>query len=186
MIFCNTKYEGTEIVESINNIQCTELWNKVEPDLRKMCKVKLQSSPNDIDDVISEAFLALCKRISENGWPENPSAWLYGTVNNLIKLKHRKLQKEKEKVISITDKEYEIPLDYDFTEQIEDNLMIEMLECDIEKQLSEQEKMLLRFIYIDKLKMKEIAKILHTTETAVKQKHYRLCRHICETVKKKI
>lgn len=172
-------------MENDCNLQCAELWNKYEPDLRRLCGLKLQSYADEIDDVISETFLALCKKVTESGPPENPKAWLYGTANNLINLKFRKLYRAKEKTVSLSDKEYELPYSHDFAEEIEDNLLIEELKSELEKELSEQEKALLRYIYDDGLKMKKIAEILHTTEAAVKQKHYRLCNKIRKTASKK-
>ena len=38
---------------------CTEIWQEYESQLRKICKIKLQSHPNEIDDVMSEVSLAL-------------------------------------------------------------------------------------------------------------------------------
>mgnify|MGYP004447395681 CR=1 FL=1 len=38
---------------------CTEIWQEHESQLRKICKIKLQSHPNEIDDVMSEVSLAL-------------------------------------------------------------------------------------------------------------------------------
>lgn len=163
---------------------CTELWDEYEPNLRRLCRIKLQSHPDETDDVISELFLFLCKKVSESGPPENPKAWLYGTANNLINLKYRKIYKDKEIITSSSAKEYELPYTNDFTDEITDNLLIEQLNNELEKELSEQEKALMKFIYKDGLKMKEIAEILKTSEAAVKQKHYRLCRKIRKTANK--
>lgn len=170
-------------MESIENLQCAELWNKIEPGLRKLCIAKLQSAPDEIDDIIAEAFLALCKKVSESGMPENPNAWMYSTVNHLIISKYRKQQQDKSKIVNINSFNG-LPLDYDLAKEIEDRLLLERLKDVLEKELSEQEKLLLRLIYDDELKMKEIADILHTTETAVKQKHYRLSKNIRNIAKK--
>lgn len=55
---------------------CTEIWQEYESQLRKICKIKLQSHPNEIDDVMSEVSLALCKQIKK-----------YGEYNNGIKIR---------------------------------------------------------------------------------------------------
>ena len=44
---------------------CTEIWQEYESQLRKICKIKLQSHPNEIDDVMSEVSLALCKQYNK-------------------------------------------------------------------------------------------------------------------------
>ena len=76
---------------------CTEIWQEYESQLRKICKIKLQSHPNEIDDVMSEVSLALCKQIKKYGEPNKPKQWLYATLNNIINLKYRELYKFKEK-----------------------------------------------------------------------------------------
>ena len=52
----------------MNSIQreiCENLWNEYEPQLRKICRVKLRSCPDEVDDVMSEVSLALCKQIEK-------------------------------------------------------------------------------------------------------------------------
>lgn len=85
----------------MNSIQreiCENLWNEYEPQLRKICRVKLRSCPDEVDDVMSEVSLALCKQIEKFGKPEKPKQWLYATFNNIINLKYRKyINKRKNK-----------------------------------------------------------------------------------------
>lgn len=163
---------------------CTELWAQYEPNLRRLCKIKLQNYPDETDEVISELFLALCRKVSESGPPDNPKAWLYAAANNLINLKYRKIYKDKEKTVSLSDREYELPYTNDFADEIEDNILVEQLKEDLDKELTQQEKAFLGYIYQDGLKMKDIASLLNTTEAAVKQKHYRLINKIRKTAKK--
>ena len=163
------------------NRQCAELWNEYEPQFRKLCSIKLQSAPDEVEDVISEAFLALCKKVSESGMPKKPRAWLYKTVNNLINLKYRELGKKSRKTVSLTGKEYYLPFNRDYFEEIEDNILLEKLKAALNEKLSDRDKKLIKYIYEDKLKMREIAEIFQTSESAVKMAHYRLCRLIQET-----
>ena len=84
----------------MNSIQreiCENLWNEYEPQLRKICRVKLRSCPDEVDDVMSEVSLALCKQIEKFGKPEKPKQWLYATFNNIIinKRKNKKTLKTK-------------------------------------------------------------------------------------------
>lgn len=163
-------------METVDNIQFVELWNQYEPRLRQMCNIKLQSVPDEIDDVISEVFLALCKKVNESGLPKNPKTWLYGTLNNKILKEYEKIYKEK--AISMADIEYILPSSIDFIEEIEDKSFLDNLIKICEKELTESEKTLLLYVYKERLTMKEIAEILHSSEFAVKQKHYRLCKHL--------
>lgn len=71
----------------MNSIQreiCENLWNEYEPQLRKICRVKLRSCPDEVDDVMSEVSLALCKQIEKFGKPEKPKQWLYATLIILL------------------------------------------------------------------------------------------------------
>ena len=90
---------------------CTEIWQEYESQLRKICKIKLQSHPNEIDDVMSEVSLALCKQIKKYGEPNKPKQWLYATLNNIINLKYRELYKFKEKQESLENNDFELPFE---------------------------------------------------------------------------
>ena len=50
--------------------------------------------------------------------------------------------------------------------------------------LSNDECVIIKYIYFDRLKMKEIADIIGSTESAVKQKHYRICNKLRKLAKK--
>ena len=98
----------------MNSIQreiCENLWNEYEPQLRKICRVKLRSCPDEVDDVMSEVSLALCKQIEKFGKPEKPKQWLYATFNNIINLKYREIYKQKEKQENIENKDFELPFE---------------------------------------------------------------------------
>lgn len=72
-----------------------------------------------------------------------------------------------------------------------DDLMIS--DSDIEKvadviigELSEEDRELLEYFHYRKMSMKEIALLTGKSEGAVKQHHYRLCKHIRKRVKEEI
>ena len=64
--------------------KCEALFRQFEPQLRRICRVKLRGRPDDTDDVISDVFTALCEKFEKDGAPDNPQAWLYGVLNNKI------------------------------------------------------------------------------------------------------
>lgn len=173
-------------LDTAGEAQCAELWRQYEPYLRRFCWLHLQSHPDEIDNVISEIFLALCRKLSSDEPLIHPQAWLYKTADHVIQAKYRAIYKEREKAIRFSDREYSLPYAQNFAEEVENELFVEELQQKLDKELSPQEKELLRYIYEDQLKMKEIAGILHTTESAVKQKHYRLCHKIRGIAKKLI
>lgn len=157
---------------------CTELWYKHEPQLRKACSYKLKKYPCDVDDVISEVFLALCQKILKDGEPNNPESWLYATMNNLAAIKFKQIYKEREKEISIHDNDVDLPYDSNFENTVHDNILIGDFFKSFQMKLNEQENRLIQYIYSDELSMKEIAEIKQSTANAIKQQHYRLMKKI--------
>lgn len=160
-----------------------ELWKEYEPNLRNLCNYKLSSYPNEVDDVISETYLALCSAIDKGVEIQNPKAWLYATVNNQIKLKYSEIDRKKRIYINLDSVEHKLFYNVDFDEKQLNEETIKRLKDDILEELVDSEKTLLILIYDRKIKLKEIAKILNTTEAAVKQKHYRLKRKIKKLAK---
>ena len=170
-------------MEELKNRICEQLWVENEPALRKLCRVKMQSCQDEIDDVISEVFLALCQKVATDNIPENPKAWLYAALNNIIKLKYRKLYKLKEKQTSLTDEQFELPFGCDDIEEKIDEIYLSEIKDKLKSLLTEDEYQIIKSIHFDKLKMKEIAGINNSTESAIKQKHYRICRKLRKILK---
>ena len=170
-------------MNTIENETCEELWNKYEPQLRKICRIKLRSCSDEVDDVISEVFLALCQKTDKDAPPEKPKQWLYGTLNNLINLKYRELYKLKEKQDSLDDMEVELPFEENGIEEKIEEIYNNEIKDKLQAFLSKDEYKIVKYIYFDKLKMKEIAVLLNSTESAVKQKHYRICNKLRKAAK---
>lgn len=169
----------------MNNSELKKYWEDYEPDIRRICKIKLRSCPNEVDDVIQEVFLAFCKKVKTDGIPEKPKAWIYGTFRNILNLKYREIYKRQEHERSLTDKDYELPYEYDFTEMIIMKESVDEINGIINEVTTDSDKKLLKCIYEDNMKMKEAAEILGSTESAVKQKNYRINRRIRKAVMKK-
>ena len=167
----------------MNSIQreiCENLWNEYEPQLRKICRVKLRSCPDEVDDVMSEVSLALCKQIEKFGKPEKPKQWLYATFNNI---KNREIYKQKEKQENIENKDFELPFEQNGIEEKIEEIYNNEIRDKLSTFLSNDECIIIKYIYFDRLKMKEIADIIGSTESAVKQKHYRICNKLRKSAK---
>ena len=136
---------------------CTEIWQEYESQLRKICKIKLQSHPNEIDDVMSEVSLALCKQIKKYGEPNKPKQWLYATLNNIINLKYRELYKFKEKQESLENNDFELPFEENGIESKIEEIYNNEIRDKLSTFLSNDEYIIIKYIYFDRLKMKEIA-----------------------------
>lgn len=162
---------------------CEQLWIEHEPKLRSVCTAKMQSCLREVEDVISDVFVALCEQVENDGMPENPRAWLYGTLNNLIKHKFRDVYKSKDKETSLYAQEYKVPYGSDLIEQKVDEIYEKQIKDKLQYILTEDEYQTIYAIHFEKRKMKEVAQIFGTTESAIKQKHYRICNKLRRIIK---
>ena len=153
---------------------CTEIWDSYEPWVRKISNIKLRSCPDEVDDLVSEVFLALCKQVSDNGAPEKPKEWLNGTLRNLLNRKYTKIYKIRENETNLLEEEFRLPFKNDDINRKENEIYIEELMKLFDDTLSDSELELLNYIFNYELKSKEIAVLMNTTEAAIKQKRYRL------------
>ena len=163
---------------------CAEIWESHEPLIRKICSIKLKSSPNEIDDVVSDVFLALCKQVSESGAPEKPREWLCGTLRNMLNKKYTAIYKIRENETSLSDEEFRLPLNNDDINRKENEIYIEELMKLFDNKLNDSDLELLDYIFNHGLKSKKIAVLKNTTEAAIKQKRYRLYLKLRKIVRK--
>lgn len=172
-------------MNSVFEFQCADIWQTYEPYIRTLCKIKLRDHSDDIDEVVADTFLALCEMVSTHGMPENPKAWLFGTAIHKIKGKYRQVNKSNHMAERFADKEYALSFDVmtDPAEITENKLWIEHLQGKLIAQLSADEIELLDLIYKQNLKMKDIAFMKNSTESAVKQKSYRIHKKLRQLVK---
>ncbi len=174
----NTTYDKSKI--------CEELWKDIEPNLRRICKVKMASCPEEIDDVLAEVALILCSQYGdEKDSVENPRAWLYSVLNYTIVKKYKQLRKNKQMHTQFYDCS-DLCYNVDFDDKLISELDIETLITEIENELNDKEKTLINCVCIKKQKYREIAEEYNTTEFAVKQKFYRLNKKIKKMANKKI
>lgn len=175
-----------DITESSKHELCKSLWLKNEPKLRRLCTYKLSNHPDEIEDILSEAALIFWTAIINGKTIEYPNSWLYSVVNNLIKKKYTEINIEKERKLPLDEESlitYSLSVGYDFDSLRLTDELIEKFSMEIDSLLSSDEKQLYEYVYEDRLKMKEIAAKLSSTESAVKQKNYRLHRKVKRLVK---
>lgn len=166
---------------------CKKLWNDCKDELASLCRFKLSSHLDEVEDVVAEAFYYLCLAVFEDKTITNYKAWLIAVTNNLIKRKYTELNKMK--LINTVLNEEDIDIEYNddiFLDSLIPESVIEKL-CDaIICELTPKEQRLYRYIYKDKLKMKEIAAILGITEVNARQRHHRLSKKLKEMIKNHI
>lgn len=165
---------------------CISLWNEYKDELTSMCQYKLSSHPSEVEDVISDTFYYLCVAVFEDRKIDNYRAWLSAVTNNLIKKKYTELNKIKFKNITYNEEDIEAYgyIDDMFLDSMISDSVIEGL-CDaIICELKLVEQKLYHYVYVDKLKMKEIAVLLDITEANVRQRNHRLTKKLKTMIKK--
>lgn len=134
----------------------------------------MESVPDEIDDVISEVFLALCKKVNESGMPEDPRAWLYKTLSNRIARKFKDIYAHRQRTVDVAEIEDVFPSDGNFVEELETRTFLEELRARCFAELSEDDMKLIECVYTLDMSMKEVAHIFKISEFAAKQRCYRL------------
>ncbi len=163
-----------------NKALCEALWEQYEPRLRVICEVKLSGLPDEVDDVISEVFTALCERLEKFGPPERPQAWLYGVLNNKINTRLREIYRKRKKEQPLPEDEVDVP--FEPTENAIDELTDEIYAAEIRDKLRgllrDDEYELISEIYYEHMTRRDAALKAGTTESAIKQKHYRIMKKL--------
>lgn len=165
------------------NKLCEKLWLEYEPLMRKISIYKLQSRPSEIDEVVAEAYLALCEAVHSNKKINDYKSWLYATVNNLIKIKYNDSTIYKNRFVELNDELYQLSYNIDFIdEMITDDDIDEILET-IYSQMDLKEKLIAEYSFDQNLPFKEIGDKMGITEDAAKQRRYRLALKVKKLVK---
>lgn len=164
---------------------CEELWLEYEPKLRKICMAKFKGNADTADDIVARVYLALCERLDRDDMPGAPVAWLYGVMNNIINTEYRELYNRQSRIIAFDDIEYNLPFTDGGVEDKIDEVYNGEIKAKLRRILSEDEYAIIEYIYFDRLKMKEIACKIGSTQSAVKQKHYRICNKLRKAARDK-
>ena len=94
---------------------CKNLWDEYKDELTNICRYKLSSHPDEIDDIIADTFYYLCVAVFEERRIDNYRAWLVAVTNNLIKKKYTELNKTKLKNVIYNDEDVDI---YGYTDDM--------------------------------------------------------------------
>lgn len=155
--------------------QLYDIWAEHEPYIRKLCKYKLSSMPDYIDDCIQDVFLDLSCAMQKGKVINNPKAWLTVVANNKIKDLYTKAKKESEKFLSLSSESYE-SLSASVSDEyfaVSDEQLL-LIKDKVISELKAEEQELLYCRYELKKSINEIAAELNTTENNVYQRLFRL------------
>lgn len=124
--------------------------------MKKICHAKMADN-NDIDDIISETYLAFYEHCKKHGLPDNPTAWLYSILNRRINNKCREVYKNARNKVHL-DEIQNLSFEVDFEEELLKNVSIDELKTKIISKLTNDEYNLYELIYEKGTKYAEIAK----------------------------
>ena len=165
----------------------TEIWYKYRPEMRRFCYANLKGYKEEAEDIVERAFYLLWKKMAEDDLPPVPQAWLYKTIDNLIKAEYRRQKKDQKYLTfgSTTCENLRYVVDLD-EEMAKEELNQELVNA-VNNELTEDEKELIRYLFIEEKSHKEIAEILGISDNAVKQRRFRMIRknQLIATEKKK-
>lgn len=67
----------------------TKIWNENVMSLRKCCLSKMQENSEEAEEIVTEVFDLLWKKMKTDGVPANANMWLYATLEKAMKEKPR-------------------------------------------------------------------------------------------------
>lgn len=154
----------------------TQIWNEHIQAIRNFCYAKLKGRPDDADDMLQEAFGLLWEKITTEGVPPNPKAWLMSTVNKLALTEYRHIRQNRDNLTSA-------PLDetihaHRYVEDIAETLEKEEQNAELWKELNknftEKEKMIIKYDKIDEIPQAKIAEMLNKNPVSTRVRIHRL------------
>jgi RNA polymerase sigma factor (sigma-70 family) len=152
------------------------MWQEYEPYIRKLCKFKLSSLPDYIDDCIQDVFLDFSEALYKGKKIDYPKAWLTKVANNKIKDIYTLSKKENEKLVVFEAHNLDTTSDgvvYDEPFSIGDEQITFLREIVIHM-LDEKDQQLLQDRYTKGKSIAQIAEENNTTENNIYQKLFRL------------
>jgi len=173
--------------KDINKI-FTEYYNEYFGYIKQYCYYKLGDYPDYAEDCIQDTFRVLLEKLNEDIEFQHIKAFLMKTASNFVKLKFREIDKEKNKNISLDDKELDIPYEQNFFDDVAEEQILQLKE-EIIASLSEEEKILLSKTckhYKNSYKTtKQLAAEYSCSETNIRQRIFVLREKIRKLAKEK-
>lgn len=136
--------------------------------LINFARARLRSDVNYTEDCVQEAFLVFYNRLQSGEEFENPRAFLYRTLDNIVKKQQTKISAEENSMLSIDDPDNTVSLKAE--ESIDYEKYIELLEST----LDDDEKYFYTEKYIKEKKIDEISEECGLSAGAVTMRLSRL------------
>lgn len=136
--------------------------------LLNFARARLRENGGFAEDCVQEAFVAFYKRLVSGEQFEHAGAFLYRTLDNIIKKQNSKTAAEQKNTVSLDDPENTVEL------KSEDEIDYEACIETLEKSLNDQEKLLYTAKYVDGKPIRDIAAETGLTVGAVTMRLSRL------------
>lgn len=146
---------------------------------------KLITSQEDLEEILSDVFIALWNNYNNNKVDENTKIkpYLIGITKNLVRKKYREYNSE-HFINCIDDIEIEISDDYDILELTERNEKSKII-LEVQSSMKEEEQKIFIMFYYQNQKVKDIAKILNISVSKVKVTLHRLRKLVKKKLKER-
>lgn len=164
-----------------NQLNIEEVMQKYTPYIYAIIKNKSSNlSDEDIEEIVSDVFLAIWKNQERLDINKELSSYLVGITKNLYnkKLRNKKNEMDIDKYKNSLFETESIELKIENTEK--ENLIIMLV-----SNMKQEDKDIFTLYYYNARSMKEIAEILNITEKKVKSRLFRIRRKIKKCLEKR-
>lgn len=155
--------------------------NKYREEIYRYCAALLKGNTHAAEDCVQNAFVVLYTRLGSGETIQNSRAFLYRTADNFVRKQWEQDKKNSRRIVPLSEAEElssaesiaELPEDFDY----------EAAAQKLISTLSESEKTLYRFRYIEKRPYEECAELLGISFAATAMRLTRLRKKMTEAVK---
>ncbi len=165
---------------------CDELWRECRNDIIKECCRLADDRPFLVEDTVSDVYFCLCRAVAMGTEIHSYKNWLLKVARNIYKKHLQDLSKQKERGVSISEILNWTPYAYDLgiDDQRLNSDRIEVLAPRILDGLTETEMEIYTLVYDKEMSFKQISEKLKITESAAKQRNYRMKERVRKDIKK--
>lgn len=153
---------------------CQKLWDEYEPTLRRFCRLRMQSNSDEIDDVVIQTFVEFLEAMNKGANIRNYKGYIFKICERIIIRNRKEASKRRRFTVSLESLKTDLYYRNDFDYGLLDELTEKELNDIINDTLSEADIILLKLFVERNMTYKQLAKMYQTTESAIKQRKYRI------------
>lgn len=151
-------------------------FREMKPMLERICRAKMLTGKEDIEDIISNVFCEICSYCEKYEMPENPRGWIYKVLSNMIASKFREIYRQRKNIAQYIDEA--VPATESAESEAVTKIQTEYIIREIRQRISGEDMELYWMLTKREATVYETAVHTGSTINAVKQKKYRISRKI--------